>query len=244
MDSTRQIPWRRILIEGAVIVVSILLAFSIDAWWNDRIEQQREHEQLVSMRAEFMASLSGLDEVLTSIQSHAKNVESLIALLKAAGDEPVLVPGTLLGSAITWRTSDVSTSTLDALMASGDLNLLSNVELRANLAGLPAVLLDVTEDEIIAQNFAESEMSVFLAREGLAEIAYANRASVPGPDGVQGLTAPSEISVLPSPELIGFLTARRVHFFYSEEGLPIVRSYLQMLIEQIDYELTSRELNH
>jgi hypothetical protein len=61
---------------------------------------------------------------------------------------------------------------------------------------------------------------------------------------VPGLTAPSEISVLPSPELIGFLTARRVHFFYSEEGLPIVRSYPQMLIEQIDYELTPRELNY
>jgi hypothetical protein len=240
MVSTRQIPWKRILLEGAVIVVSILLAFSIDAWWNNRIEQQREHEQLVSMRTEFMASLSGLDEVLTSIQLHAKNVDSLIALLKAAGDEPVMVQGALLGSAITWRTSDVSTSTLDALMASGDLNLLSNLELRANLAGFPAYLLDITEDELIAQKFAESEMSVFLAREGLAEIAYANREGVPGPEGLQSLRAPKEISVRPSPELIGYLTARRVHFFYSELGLPEMRSYLQMLIEQIDNELAQR----
>ena len=129
-------------------------------------------------------------------------------------------------------------------MASGDLNLLSNVELRAHLAGLPAVLLDVTEDEIVARSFAEFEMSVFLAREGLAEIAYANRSGVRGPKGLQDLTAPSEISVLPSPELIGFLTARRIHFWYSEVGLPVVRSYLEMLIEQIDNELTPRELNH
>jgi len=243
MANIRQIPWRRILLEGAVIVVSILLAFSIDAWWNNRIEQQREREQLVSMRAEFQASLSGLDGILTSVQGHAENVESFIALLKAAGDKPVLVPGPLLGSAITWRTSDVSTSTLDALMASGDLNLLRNVELRANLAGLPAILLDVTEDEIVAQTFAESEMSVFLAREGLAEIAYANRSGVPGPEGLQTLDAPAEISVLPSAELIGMLTARRVHFWYSENGLPTVRLYLQNLIEQIDSELAPRELN-
>lgn len=192
MANIRKISWRRILVEGAVIMVSILLAFSIDAWWNNRIEQQRERQQLISMRAEFQASLSGLDEVLSSVQGHAKNVESLIALLKAAGDEPVLIPGPLLGSAITWRTSDVSISTLDALMASGDLNLLHNVELRANLAGLPAYLQNVTEDEI---------------------------------------------SVLSSPELIGFLTARRVHFWYSEIGLPEVRSYLEMLIKQIDNEL-------
>lgn len=243
MENNRQIPWRRVLLEGAVIVVSILLAFSIDAWWSNRIEQQREREQLVSMLTEFEASLSGLDEVLTSIQGHASDVESLIALLKAAGDEPVMVPGPLLGSAITWRTSDVSTSTLDALMASGDLNLLRNVELRANLAGLPAFLLDVTEDEIIAQNFAETEMSIFLARQGLAEIAYLNRAGVSGAEGMQGLSAPAEISVLPSPELIGFLTARRVHFSYSEIGLPTVRSYLQMLIEQIENELVPRDSN-
>ena len=237
MANIRQVPWRRILIEGAVIVVSILLAFSIDAWWNNRIEQQREREQLVSMRAEFQASLSGLDEVLASVQGHAEDVESLIALLKAAGDEPVLVPGPLLGSAITWRTSDVSISTLDALMASGELNLLRNAELRANLAGLPAFLLDVTEDEIIAQTFAETAMSVFLAREGLAEIAYAYRSGVQGLEGIQTLTAPAEISVRSSPELIGMLTARRVHFWYSEVGLPTVRSYLQTLIEQIDNEL-------
>lgn len=238
--NTRQAQWKQILVEGVVILSSILLAFSIDAWWDARVEQQRERQQLVSMLAEFRADLTDLDEVLTSIQGHAKNVETLIALLKAAGDEPVMVPGPLLGSAITWRTSNVSTSTLDALMASGDLNLLRNTGLRANLAGLPALLLDVAEDEIVAQTFAESQMSVFLAREGLAEIAYAYREGVQDPDGVPGLTAPDEISVLPSPALIGFLTARRVHFWYSELGLPDVRSYLETLVEQIENELMAR----
>lgn len=235
MTGNRQVSWRPVLLEGVVIVASILLAFAIDAWWDNRIDQQREREHLESMRTEFQASLSGLDEVLTSVQGHAKNIETFIELLKTSGDKPVVVPGSLLGSAITWRTSDVSTSTLSALMASGDLNLLRNVELRENLAGLPAFLSDVTEDEIIAQRFAESEMSVFLAREGLAEIAYANRSGVP--EGIQSLDAPDAISVRSSPELIGLLTARRVHFWYSEAGLPDVRSYLEMLIEQIDEEL-------
>ena len=154
MTGNRQVSWRPVLLEGVVIVASILLAFAIDAWWDNRIDQQREREHLESMRTEFQASLSGLDEVLTSVQGHAKNIETFIELLKTSGDKPVVVPGSLLGSAITWRTSDVSTSTLSALMASGDLNLLRNVELRENLAGLPAFLSDVTEDEIIAQRFA------------------------------------------------------------------------------------------
>lgn len=243
MTTIRQSQWGRILIEGAVIVLSILLAFAIDAWWDDRIERNREREQLISMRGEFEASLSGLDQVLTSIKNHAANIDTFIELLKSAGDEPVLVPGPLLGSAITWRTSDVSMSTLEALMASGDLNLLRNVELRANLAGFPAHLLDVTEDELISQFFAENQMSIFLAREGLAEIAYAHRAGVREEHGIPNISAPDEIDVLASPELIGYLTARRVHLWYSETGLPRVRSYLEMLIEQIDNELASRKLN-
>lgn len=235
MANSLQISWRRILAETLVITVSILLAFLIDAYWNGRIEQQREHEQLVSMRAEFEASLSQLDALITSVQTHAANVDSLIALLKEAGDKPVMVPGHLLGSAITWRTSDVSTSTVDALIASGDLNLLKNLELRKSLAGLPAFLSDITEDEIVSQTFAETHMAVFLAREGLAEIAYANR------QRFDGLSAPGEISVLPTPELIGYLAVRRVHFWYSEVGLPTIQVYLEKLIEQIDNELNPKE---
>jgi len=33
--TTRQIPWLRVFVEGVVIVVSILLAFGIEAWWHE-----------------------------------------------------------------------------------------------------------------------------------------------------------------------------------------------------------------
>jgi hypothetical protein len=41
-----RIPWLRILVEGAVIVGSILLAFGIDAWWD--AAQDRGVEQRIS----------------------------------------------------------------------------------------------------------------------------------------------------------------------------------------------------
>jgi len=50
---SRQIPWTRILVEGAVIVGSILLAFGIDAWWEGRSEAQAEQDILVSLEADF-----------------------------------------------------------------------------------------------------------------------------------------------------------------------------------------------
>lgn len=40
-DGTRQHPWLRIAVEAAVIVGSILLAFGIDAAWDNRGQEQR-----------------------------------------------------------------------------------------------------------------------------------------------------------------------------------------------------------
>ena len=214
-----------------MVVVSILLAFWIDAWWDGHLESEQERDQLVAMREEFSEGLVGLQEVLEAIQQHASGVEELISLLKEAESESVEIPGQLLGFAIGWRTSDVSTSTLDALIASGDLNLLKNKALRADLAQLPAFLLNVTEDEIMAMEFAESIMSSFLAREGLAEAAYANR------PGLGRSGAPKTATVTPSAEFVGLLMARRVHFEFALTGLPSIKTYLEDLIGQIDAEL-------
>jgi hypothetical protein len=43
---TRSIPWPRILAEGGAIVVSILLAFGIQAWWERRIAIEAEGQLL------------------------------------------------------------------------------------------------------------------------------------------------------------------------------------------------------
>ena len=47
MEVRREIPWTTLFIEGVAIVVSILLAFAIDAWWDQRkgrAEERLRHE--------------------------------------------------------------------------------------------------------------------------------------------------------------------------------------------------------
>jgi hypothetical protein len=36
----------KLALEGAVVVISILIAFALDAWWNDRQLQQETAEDL------------------------------------------------------------------------------------------------------------------------------------------------------------------------------------------------------
>ena len=145
-------PWNRLLLEGAVIIISILLAFALEAWWDNHKQQAEEFDQLEALRSELSQSLPPLAEILESINIITGNIDTLTALLENAAGDPVMISGELLGSVVTWRTTDVSTSTLDALMASGNLNLLSNANLRARLAALPATLFDLTEDEKSLRN--------------------------------------------------------------------------------------------
>ena len=59
MSKVRDIPWPRILAEGAAIVVSILLAFSIQAWWEERQDHVEEAAILASLLPE-LEELEGL----------------------------------------------------------------------------------------------------------------------------------------------------------------------------------------
>ena len=51
--SNTNIPFKRLFVEGFVIVISILLAFAIDAWWDRQQESEQEAALLMSLLADF-----------------------------------------------------------------------------------------------------------------------------------------------------------------------------------------------
>jgi hypothetical protein len=61
----RQVPWPRIFAEGVAIVVSILLAFAIQAWW--------ERRQLEATRVELLSTL--LESVRLDRETLARNIQ-------------------------------------------------------------------------------------------------------------------------------------------------------------------------
>ena len=52
--NTRTIPWGQIAVEAVAIVASVLLAFSIDAWWDNRKDLLEEQEILLGLEIEFV----------------------------------------------------------------------------------------------------------------------------------------------------------------------------------------------
>ena len=61
---TKALPLRRAVAEGLLIIVSILVAFLLDAWWDREEAQRLESQVLAAVAEEFAANLDGLDETI------------------------------------------------------------------------------------------------------------------------------------------------------------------------------------
>lgn len=78
-------------VEGLVIVASILLAFTVDALWDQRQEREIVFEYLTALEGEFLAAQ---DEILEQIDDHRDQlvaIDELLAGLAAGESEEFLV---------------------------------------------------------------------------------------------------------------------------------------------------------
>ena len=90
----RKIPWSRIGAESAVIVVSILLAFSIDAWHEQRADRVLEAGYLHRIGDELRDAKAALETILLDVNASLLFVPDLTEFFDghmAAGDHQRLV---------------------------------------------------------------------------------------------------------------------------------------------------------
>lgn len=125
MPNARDIPWPRLIAESSAIFISILLAFSIDAWWTERQQTVREERQIQALIAEIEGNRSTLDYHLDRLREVTSNLDELTNNLSSVsvGDD-VTVFDRYFWSARQGGIVDPSTGTLDAMISAGDLGLL------------------------------------------------------------------------------------------------------------------------
>lgn len=136
-----RIPWGRVLAEGAVIVVSILLAFSIDAWWARLGERSQERVALDGLEADFTGYLEILEGVRASNERRAAAARVLVGL---AGPHPSGVDEDevhgLLGQIVIYRSIILPAGTLGSLLETDGLSLISDPAVRLELVAWTRVL--------------------------------------------------------------------------------------------------------
>jgi hypothetical protein len=119
------------MLEGAVIVASILLAFAIDAWWDGQQDRARERDYLALLASDLRSTLAN-DQRFASTADTV--LDPAMARLVRAYYEPTLPPA---DSVLAWLYDAIQVlvvqprlGTAETLVSSGDLALIRSDSLR------------------------------------------------------------------------------------------------------------------
>ncbi len=178
MSETQNIQWKRLSVEAAAIVASILFAFAIDAWWDrhqeSEIETAYRQDLLVEMR-EARAELAGDDERRRAILSAIDSLQKESATRS--------VPDTTLMEWILLATRNPAFFPPDAvfqdLLLSGNLRVIRSNELRYALSNYSQEHPRLRYVEEIGRLFVENNMIPYI----YDHISLAS----PDPEGINAL---------------------------------------------------------
>ena len=144
MKSSQAIPWQRIGVQAAAIVVSILLAFAIEAWWAEKQEQDIEQRTLQALQSDLAASNEELDKLLRRLVKARTD----FARFQSASPSEIVefdaeaVRVTMV-SLVTPASFNPVTATLDALSSDGRMGLISDPQLLRQLSSWQKALDDI-----------------------------------------------------------------------------------------------------
>jgi hypothetical protein len=185
MANTHIIPWKRTSVEVIAIVGSILLAFAIDAWWEDRQIRIEEQQVLLGLQEEFLANHEVLSQDLASHLKNLKSLEDILLLIDdgQSNDAKSVVMAALIEMQ-SPGTTDLGNGTLNALLSSGRVELLKSRKLRTQLTAWEGVIGEVVDDqynnakmvfEIYVPYFVSENYSLFALRRSLEDSAVITR---------------------------------------------------------------------
>ncbi len=155
MTNTNNIQWGRTAAEGAAIVVSILLAFWIDTWWEDQKEARFEVVYLYELQEDFEHNKSKLEISTARLEGVIRS--TLVLQEQSALASPSLPVAELNENfrSITLMPTFIPVNRAYAnLTGSGDLRLIESRQLKNALAEYYAA----AKETVMIQNTHEMEL--------------------------------------------------------------------------------------
>ncbi len=156
---------KRGLLEGFVVVASILIAFAIDAWWDGRSDQAAKRALLERLQADF-AEIK--PELLQVQHEHQLRLQSAVTLLErfSVGDKLDMtedvdrdVSNVFIGS----RTFQPGTGAIDTFVNGEGSRLVDNDRLADLLLKWPGLLEELQEEERRLLRVATDRWTPYLA---------------------------------------------------------------------------------
>jgi hypothetical protein len=135
---------RRRLAEFLTVFLGVALAFVAENWREDLADRRDERVAIAGLLADFSANEDRLDRLLEIQVRLLTGSQRLLDVLSAAQDGALVsVPDTLLLAFVGWGGGyRPDRGTLDGLVNSGQLELISDNELRQAIATWPSEVAD------------------------------------------------------------------------------------------------------
>jgi len=130
------------LAEIGIVTVGILIAFALDAWWDDRAMTRQERVHLQALASDFQQNVDSLKRLVALEHSVASS--SYEVLLRSQGREARSSESlsTLVGSVFNSARYEPVMGAYEALVNSAGLTLIQDDSLRAALAQFAARVRD------------------------------------------------------------------------------------------------------
>ena len=172
MNDDRKIPWKRITVEAVAIVASILLAFSIDALWENRQDRQAEYEILLGLNDEFSRYVSSIEESISRVERISDSIGFLLNQSAEEIDSIESVEQAVFNSSFTTPPDEITGGVRDALFESGKLDLIRNDDLREALVKWPVSVNQLDQQRTTVSRFVMQILLPYLSSMGvpLAEV--------------------------------------------------------------------------
>jgi hypothetical protein len=188
----RRTPWPEKIGEGVVIVASILLAFGIQAWWDDRREAEEERRMLTALLLESQGNAEWLSEMVSYYQA---GIAAADAIQEAAGQTVSTISSdsvdALLATLTGTFTPPLERGALDAVLVGGRIDVIADEDLRRRVAAWERGFRGADSQAEMDVRVDENVWTPVLQRLGsLPQIAAVEREEV-----AAGLELPSRTSV-------------------------------------------------
>jgi len=231
MINSRDIPWPRIFADGGAIVVGILLAFWIDAWWDDRSDAQQERALLTALLDDFRVTR---DEFEKTSEKHNRVFSSMEQLLYWAESGSVPEENRAdvdhLLSNVFYRPSfDPPLGAVETILASGRLDLLRNPTLVSELTRWTSLVEDLNEHETAAASHFYQTIYPYLSSN--LNIQDLDK-DIPYPGGVPWPQQPTDAYLLvPNRDFHNIIYVHWVLYWNAHTKLPEIEETLDRITE-------------
>jgi len=151
----------RMISESVLIVVSILLALSADAWLDSRNQAARLDGQLAALARDFDQMLERVEASHSAASRAAESGKKLSTLLQQDADIDPDLAREWLWHIIFYEVFSPSSGAYQALVTSGNVELLEDDELKRELADFFGSFEDVRASE---QLMLDTQVAVFASK--------------------------------------------------------------------------------